>query len=205
MCPDPTVFVVDDERCIVDSLSIRLSAEGLRCKTYTSARSFLDEYSPPTPGCLVVDACMPDMTGLELLRDLHARGDAMPVIVLTAHPQVPAAVQAIKGGAVDYIEKDAGNQLLLAGIRQALRQDAEGRRTHAERDEIRSRMATLSPRQREVLQQVVAGKSSKEIARALGRHKKTIESHRTFIMRKMRAESVAELVRMVLTADPADH
>lgn len=205
MCPDPTVFVVDDERCIVDSLSMRLAAEGLRCKTYTSAQSFLADYSPTTPGCLVVDACMPGMTGLDLLRDLHARGDTMPVIVLTAHPQVPAAVEAIKGGAVDYIEKDAGNHVLLAGIRQALQQDAEGRQAHADRDEIRARLATLSPRQREVLDQVVAGKSSKEIARALGRHKKTIESHRTFIMRKMQAESVADLVRMVLTASQPDH
>jgi FixJ family two-component response regulator len=152
-------------------------------------------------GCLVLDVRMPGLSGLELQAKLAAQGAGLPVIILTGHAEVPMAVQALKAGAVDFFEKPVSEQKLLDRIQQALEQDARDRLRRAGRAEVRARLARLTARERQVLGLVVAGKSNKEMASELGVTTKTIEAHRAQIMRKLEAESLAELVRLSLSAD----
>jgi two-component system, LuxR family, response regulator FixJ len=196
---DATVFVVDDDQAVRDGLRQLLQAVGLRVQTYASARDFLTTYQPDTPGCLVLDIRMPGMGGLDLQAQLVQEGVRLPVIFLTGHGDVPAAVRALKAGAMDFLQKPVNSQSLLDLVQQAIRRDAEARATSAEQAEITRRLATLTAREREVLDRMVAGKANKVIAVELAISERTVEFHRGKIMRKMHARSLAELVNIVNT------
>lgn len=198
----PTVFVIDDEPTMRDSLKFLLQSIGLSVECSASAAEFLAVLDPGRPGCIVSDVRMPGMSGLELLDQLRSRGMAMPLILITAHADVPMAVRALKAGAVDFIEKPFNDQVLLDSIQKALEDDGEARARESAVSEVRERLATLTPREREVLDLVVTGELSKVIASELGVSLKTVEAHRAKIMEKMKAESLAQLVTMVLRAEP---
>ncbi len=198
MASEPTVFIVDDDRAVCDSLRWLVESVGLDVETHSSAREFLDTYDLERPGCLILDVRMPEMSGIEALKAFADRGLPIPVIVITGHGDVPTAVRAMKLGAVDLIEKPFNDQLLLDRIQECIRQDADNRRELAGRAEIVDRFKTLSPREREVMDLVVAGKSNKVIARQLGTSPKTIEAQRANVMRKLGTGSLAELVQMAV-------
>jgi len=198
--PEPTVFVVDDDRAMRESLSWLLDSVGLRVRSYATAADFLAEHDPAQPGCLVLDVRMPGMSGLDLQAELTRRGVELPTIVITGHAEVSMAVRAVKAGAIDFIEKPFSDQLLLDRVRQALEIDLEAREVRRRREDARRRLATLTAREREVLNLVVAGKANKEIASALGVSPKTVEVHRAHVMSKMCVDSLAELIRVTLLA-----
>ena len=198
--PEPTVFVVDDDRAMRDSLSWLLDSVGLRVRSYATAAEFLADHDPAQPGCLVLDVRMPGMSGLDLQAELARRGVELPTIVITGHAEVSMAVRAVKAGALDFIEKPFSDQLLLDRVRQALEIDLEAREVRRRREDARRRLATLTAREREVLNLVVAGKANKEIASALGVSPKTVEVHRAHVMSKMCVDSLAELIRITLLA-----
>jgi two-component system, LuxR family, response regulator FixJ len=198
--PEPTLFVVDDDRAMRESLSWLLDSVGLRVKSYATAADFLADHDPAQPGCLVLDVRMPGMSGLDLQAELARRGVELPTIVITGHAEVSMAVRAVKAGAIDFIEKPFSDQLLLDRVRQALEIDLEAREVRRRREDARRRLATLTAREREVLNLVVAGKANKEIASALGVSPKTVEVHRAHVMSKMCVDSLAELIRITLLA-----
>ena len=198
--PEPTVFVVDDDRAMRDSLSWLLDSVGLRVRSYATAAEFLADHDPAQPGCLVLDVRMPGMSGLDLQAELARRGVELPTIVITGHAEVSMAVRAVKAGALDFIEKPFSDQLLLDRVRQALEIDLEVREVRRRREDARRRLATLTAREREVLNLVVAGKANKEIASELGVSPKTVEVHRAHVMSKMCVDSLAELIRITLLA-----
>ena len=196
----PTVFVVDDDYAVLKSLDALIKSVGLKVETHPSAQEFLDRYDPERAGCLVLDVRMPGMSGLELQRTLNERHIGLPVILITAHGDLPIAVQAMKAGALEILEKPFSKQLLLEHIQKALAEDARRRGERGRHSTIEARLAAVSARERQVLELVVAGKVSKEIAAALGLSKKTVDVHRAHVMEKMQVESVAELVECVTTA-----
>jgi RNA polymerase sigma factor (sigma-70 family) len=199
----PTVFVVDDDAALRESLRWLIESVGLRVATYDSAQSFLAEYDPARPGCLVLDIRMPGQSGLELQEKLRERGSDIPIIVITAYAEVPMAVRAFKAGAVDFIEKPFSDQVLLDRIQQAVEKDRQRRHEMEKREKLLVRVDRLTPREREVLQLIVAGKPSKVIAADLGVSQKTIEVHRSRIMAKMEANSLASLVRIAVQSGAA--
>lgn len=205
MPSDSIVFVVDDDAAVCDSLRFLIESVGLQVRTFSSADEFLAAYTPDQPGCLVLDIRMPGMSGLELQEQLAKRGYTLPVIIITAHGDVPSAVRAMHAGAVDFMSKPFNDQSLLDRVHQALAKDAQTRRDAAVRAAIAAKVALLTPREREVMDLVVSGMSNKGIAAQLQLSAKTVETHRARVMEKMEAGSVAELVRMVLTArEPAN-
>ena len=195
--PQATIYIVDDDEGLRKSLRWLIETLDVRVETYESAESFLGIYQPDGPSCLVVDVAMPAMTGLELQRELRRRGDQIPVIVLTGYGDVPTAVDALKHGAIEFLEKPFESELLLARIGEALAEDARRDQQRKEFRVVQQRLSGLTPRQSEVLRLVVEGLSSKEIAVRLFVSFKTVEAHRQAIMKKMEARSVAELVRTV--------
>ena len=196
-----TVFVVDDDPGIRDSARWLLESVGLRVETYDSAQAFLDAYVATRPGCLIRDVRLPGMNGLDLLEELRNRGGTIPVIVVTAFGEVHSTVRAMKGGAIDVMEKPTRDQVLLDRVHQALEQDRRMRASLASRADAVARCARLSKREVEVLKLIIAGKANKEIAGDLERSTKTVEAHRAAIMRKLGARSIAEVVRIVLLAE----
>jgi len=198
MPPEPTVFVVDDDPAMRDSLCWLLQSVDLHVETYPSADAFLAAYDAGRPGCLVLDVRMPGMSGLNLQDELRARHIRLPIIMLSGHAEVPTAVRALKAGAIDFMEKPFSDELLLDRIRQAIDLDREQRDAEAQRAAVAERYALLTPREREVMELVTAGKANKVIAAELGLSPKTVEVHRAAVMDKMRADSVADLVRMRL-------
>ncbi len=192
----PTVFVVDDDPAVRLSLSRLLRSAQLEVATFGSAREFLDRHDPRAPGCLLLDVSMPGLDGLDLQAALSAKGSEIPIVFLTGHGDVPTSVQAMKRGAMDFLTKPANDDDLLEAIRVAIQKDAVQRQARAELDDILQRLATLTPREREVLAHVVSGQLNKQIAGDLGTVEKTIKVHRARVMEKMRAQSVADLVRM---------
>jgi FixJ family two-component response regulator len=192
------VHVVDDDPAVRRSLAWLLEGDGLVVQTHASAEDFLDALIPELPGCALVDLRMPGMSGLELQQALAARGVALPIVFVTAHGDVPLAVAAMRRGAVDFIEKPFNDEALLEAVNRALGADVRQRGGDKERAEFRARIATLSPREREVLEAVVAGKPNKLIAASLGIAIKTVEVHRARVMDKMGAGSLATLVRLVI-------
>jgi two-component system, LuxR family, response regulator FixJ len=198
MSPDATVFVVDDDPAVRHSLAWLIESVELRVETFPSAQAFLEAYDAGRPGCLVLDVRMPGMSGTDLQERLVAMSVMLPVIFVTGHGDVPMAVRAMKRGALDFIEKPFNNQELLDRIHQAIQQDASQRREHARLADLCARMASLTPREREVMDMVVAGKTNKEMARDLNVSVKTIEAHRARVTEKVRARSVSELVQMAL-------
>jgi FixJ family two-component response regulator len=200
----PTVFVVDDDAAVRDSLRMLLRSVGLPCETFESGHAFLDGDPDDRPGCLVLDIRMPGMSGLELQTRLNERNSILPIIFITGHGDVPMAVEAMQAGAVDFIQKPFRDQDLLDRINQALEKDANSRRALTERGVIRKHLDSLTPREREVLDLVVAGKANKVIAGDLDLSQRTVEIHRARVMEKMGAHSLAHLVRMVIAVDRAD-
>ena len=193
-----TVFVVDDDRAVRDSLALLVQSVGLEVETFAGAGEFLDAYRPDRPGCLITDIRMPGMSGLDLQERLTEDGYHIPVIVLTGFGDVPAAVRALKGGAVDFVEKPFNPQALLDLVQQAIARDTELREQAAREADVAERVALLTPREQEVMALVVAGKANKVVAIDLAISERTVELHRGRIMKKMQARSLAELMRIVL-------
>ena len=200
MPPEPTVYIVDDELLIRSILEDIFNAANLPVATYASAEEFLLAYSPDNPGCLLLDMIMPGMNGLELQKALTARGNNTPVIFLTGSGEVPIAVEALKAGAVDFIEKPVEAKRVLQCVKTAMELDLRRRYERLQRSQIEQRISLLTPRELEVMNWVVRGKSNKMIARILDISSRTVEVHRKKLIDKMQAESVADLVQMVLKA-----
>ena len=197
---EPTVFVVDDDHAVLRGLRLLMKSVKLDVQTYSSAQEFLDSYDPARPGCLVLDMRMPGMSGLELQEMLQKKNISIPVIIITGYGKVPAAVQAMKKGAVDFLEKPFNDQVLVDQVQKAVARDAQIRQKQAEKEAVSAQLALLTPRERDVMELVVAGKLNKVIARELGLSPKTVESHRSRVMKKMKVDSVAELVTLVISA-----
>jgi FixJ family two-component response regulator len=193
---DPTVFVVDDETPVRSALSRLLRAHRFAVAAFASPKEFLEQYDPDTSGCLVLDLKMWG-NGFKLQRTLQNRGSPIPIIFLSAHGDVPKTVQALKCGAVDFLTKPVNDKQLLAAVRVAIDRDSALRRKQAKFFEVRARLATLTSREREVLEHVVSGKLNKQIGADLGISERTVKAHRAQVMEKMQVDSVAELVRLV--------
>jgi len=201
MKSDATVYVVDDDESIRHSLALLIGAIGFKVRVFSDAASFLDAFEPTLRGCIVADLKMPGLNGLEMQERLIAVNCRMPIIFLSGHGDVPAAVRALRHGAVDFLEKPFNPTLLLERIEQAVETDAELSAAAEKTAEIAARVARLTAREREVMSLVADGKSSKVIALDLGISERTVELHRSRIMKKMSARSVADLVRMISGAN----
>jgi two-component system, LuxR family, response regulator FixJ len=197
---ESVVFVVDDDGAVRDSLTLLLKLSGYAVEAYDSATRFLAEAKPSTRDCLIADIRMPEMDGLELQQELIRRQSALPVIVVTGHGDIPLAVQAMKAGAVDFLEKPFAREVMLAAVRRALERKTQSAVSDVAQDEIGRRLAQLTEREREVYDRVVAGKQSKVIAHELGTSPRTIEIHRARMMQKMQARNLQDLVRMAIAA-----
>jgi two-component system, LuxR family, response regulator FixJ len=197
----PVVYVVDDDEAVRGSLRLLLKSVGLTPIAMGSAREFLAKYEPQQPGCLVLDVRMPEMSGLELQEQLNLQGAIIPVIFITGHGDVPMAVEAMQAGAFDFLQKPFRDQDLIDRIQRALEKDRSNRSTLTERNTIRERLESLTPREREVLTMVTSGKANKVMATDLGVSQRTVEIHRSRVMEKMGANSLAQLVRMVMDLD----
>jgi RNA polymerase sigma factor (sigma-70 family) len=200
--PDQSIFIVDDDEALRDSLVWLLESSGYQVCAYESAEVFLDAYRPEMTGCLVLDVRMPGMSGLELFEELRRRHCTLPVIFITGHGDVPMAVAAVKRGAVDFIEKPFGDRDMLGLIEESLARERDSRRQRQLEAETARRLAELTQREREVLDLIIAGKLNKQIADLLGISIKTVEVHRARVMEKMGASSLAELVQNVIIGEP---
>ena len=199
MNPKPaSVFVVDDDDAVRNSLRLLLKSVGLPTVAFASAREYLDSWHPAQPGCLVLDVRMPGMSGLELQEELNRRGAIIPVIFISGHGDIPMAVEAIQHGAFDFLTKPFGDQDLLDRVQRALATDADNRKLLTQREVLRERLESLTPREREVLGLVTQGKANKVMAGDLGVSQRTVEIHRARVMEKMGANSLAQLVRMTI-------
>jgi RNA polymerase sigma factor (sigma-70 family) len=196
MNSEPTVFLVDDEASVLKALARLLRSAGLNVETFSSPEEFLQHHNPNAAGCLVLDVAMPGLNGLELQRALVAKGTELPIIFLTGRGDIPMSVQAMKQGAVDFLTKPTNDEDLFAAIRAGIDRDQANRQERTERLKIQQQLATLTPREREVLRHVIAGKPNKQVAADLGIVEKTIKVHRARVMKKMKVQSLAELVRV---------
>ena len=198
MTTEATVFVVDDNAGVRKSLRALLESAGLAVETYGSGDEFLAAYDPERPGCLVLDVRLRHSSGLDLQDDLRRRKAMLPIIVLTGHGNVPTSVRALKAGAVDFLQKPAPPKLLLERIRAALDSDRQARAVSSERAVVLESLARLTPREREVMEHLLAGKTSKQIAAAMNVSTRTVEGHRRMVLFKMNVSSATQLVRTVL-------
>lgn len=197
---EPVVFVVDDDEAVRNSLRLLLKSLGMAAVAHASAEDFLAGYDDEQPGCIVLDVRMPGMSGPELQDELNRRGALIPIIFVTGHGDVPMAVEAMRHGAVDFLQKPFSDKDLVTRIQLALAADRRNRETIGAKDQIRARIAALTPRERQVLDLVTQGKPNKVIAFELGASPRTVEIHRAHVMEKMGAASLAQLVRMTLVA-----
>ncbi|MDR3516921.1 MAG: response regulator FixJ [Azospirillaceae bacterium] len=197
------VFVVDDDDAVRDSLAVLLESAGYRVEAFSAAADFLQSDAPRRPGCLIVDVRMPGMDGLALQRHLNAQASPLALIVMTGHADVALAVQVMKAGAVDFVEKPFDSDALLASLDDAMARVAHARRPAPEAAAFAARLALLTPREHEVLDGLVAGDPNKVIAFNLKISPRTVEIHRARVMEKTQASSLSHLVRMVLEADGA--
>jgi len=202
MTGEPTVFVVDDDPSLRRSLQALLEAAGLPVETYASAREFLERHDPRRPGCMVLDVRLRGSSGLDLQEELRRLRVPMPIIVLTAYGDVPTSVRALKGGAFDFLQKPFPPKELLERIRAALETDRQARAVAAQRDVILASIARLTPRERQIMDLLALGHSSKEIAATVKISVRTVEGHRRVVLRKMGVSSVAHLARAVARLDP---
>jgi FixJ family two-component response regulator len=191
-----TVFLVDDDAAVLTALSRLLRAKGHVVQAFESAEALLEHWNPESPGCLVLDVALPGLNGLALQRRLAEAGHALSIVFLTANGDIPMTVEAIKAGAVDFLTKPVKAEALLDAVQRALAQDALARDVQAGTEVLKERLATLTPREVEVLEQLVAGKLNKQAAADLGIVERTVKFHRARIMERMRASSFAELVLM---------
>lgn len=194
-----TVYVVEDDEAVRDSLELLLKSDGKPVSTYDNANAFLKDYSEKMAGCIVLDIRMPGMDGMELQKKLNEKHSILPIIFVTGHGDVPMAVDAMKEGAVDFIQKPYREEALLQKIEAALEQDREQRKTLGEKQEILRRVKSLTPREHEIMDRMIAGQANKVIAIELEISQRTVEIHRSRVMHKMGTHSLAHLVRMVLS------
>lgn len=196
---DQTVYVVEDDEAVRDSLELLLRSAKKSVKPYSTANAFLADYSEKMAGCIVLDIRMPGMDGMELQKKLNDRHSILPIIFVTGHGDVPLAVDAMKEGAVDFIQKPYREGALIEKIESALAQDREQRKTLGEEQEILRRVKTLTPRETEIMDRMIAGQANKVIAIELEISQRTVEIHRSRVMHKMGTHSLAHLVRMILS------
>ncbi|MFG1351241.1 response regulator FixJ [Xanthobacter autotrophicus] len=197
------IHVIDDDEAVRESLAFLLATAGHTVQTHASARHFLDAGMPaadPSMSCIITDVRMPDMTGIDLLQHLQEKGSSVPVIVVTGHGDVPLAVEAMKLGAADFLEKPFDDVAILDTVKSALARREKAYQHDALRDQVAERIAALSQRERQVLECLVAGQANKTIAYELGISPRTVEVYRANVMTKMKAQSLSELVRMALLA-----
>ena len=194
MSSEPTVFVVDDDSEVRDTLQWLVESVGLNIETFASAQEFLNAYDPKRPGCLVTDVRMPGMSGIELQAKLMAEEVTLPIIIVSGYADVPTAVRSMKGGAIDFVEKPFNEQMMLERIQLSILEDARLRQKRAQGERAQARLQSLTPREHQVMDLVILGRSNQEIARALDISTKTVEVHRSHVMAKMEAHSLAELV-----------
>ena len=192
-----TVFVVDDDQAVRDSLADLMDSVGLKVQTYATAIDFLADYSAERLGCLVLDIRMPGMSGLELQKELNRRESMLPIILITGHCDVPMAVQAIREGALDFIQKPFRDQELLDRVNQALNSCNTQQNNQRQAQSVKNHIHDLTPREHQVMEMVIEGKANKVIAIDLGLSQRTIEVHRANVMHKLEARSLADLVRIV--------
>jgi len=203
MNSDPFVFIVEDDPAIRHALRLLLKSAGIASAAYGSAEEFLAGHVPHHPSCIVVDVRMPGMSGLELQKTLVRDGVDTPVIIMTGHGDIAMAVEALKAGAADFIEKPCDDEVLLSAIRDAIANDEKKAGQMAELSELRRRLALLTEREREVMELVVAGHLNKVVAGRLGISDRTVEVHKARVMQKMAARSASELIRMCLVLELA--
>jgi two-component system, LuxR family, response regulator FixJ len=199
----PTVYIVDDDPQVCESLSLMVRSVGLDAQAYPSAEAFLDGYhdAPSVPKCMVLDVRMPGLSGLGLQQMLTAQNRKIPIIMISGCADIPMAVQAMSGGALDFLEKPFSRRTMLTRIQEAIDRDANAQRQGARKAELAARVEKLSARQREVFDLLVAGKHSKQIAAQLGIGEKTVAKHRAGVLEKMQVENVVELVRLTAGGD----
>ena len=200
MADEPTVHIIDDDEAARDSLAFLLDCAGLAVRSYESAVEFLNAVPTMEHGCIITDVRMPEMSGVELIGRLKALAVADPVIVITGHADVPLAIQAMKAGVADFLEKPFSDDAILGAVRSALARRTDVNEAKAERDRFIALLETLSPREREVLDGLIQGRANKVIAFDLGISARTVEVYRANVMTKMKAGSLSELVRMVTIA-----
>lgn len=193
---DPIVFVVDDDAAVRDAIKDLLESVGVRVETFVSGAEFLKRSPADAPNCLILDVRLPGMSGLEFQRHLNSSGFDIPIVFITGHGDIPITVQAMKGGAVDFLTKPFRDQELLDAIHKAIDRDRQRREQNAEVTSVRQRYEELTPREREVMALVTQGLLNKQIAAELGTSETTVKIHRGQVMRKMGADSLADLVRM---------
>jgi len=195
------VNIIDDDEALRESLAFLLRTAGLAVKSFDSAKAFLDALPNASPGCVITDVRMPDISGIELLRRLKELKISVPVIVITGHGDIALAVEAMKIGATDFFEKPFNDDLFVASVRAALRQQQDLTKRHTERAEIEHRISTLSAREKDVLVGLIQGRANKQIAFDLGISPRTVEIYRANLMNKMQADSLSDLVRMALLVE----
>lgn len=201
---EATVFVVDDDSAVRDYLKWLIESVHLKAELFATARAFLEAYDASRAGCLLLDVRMPGLSGFDLQSELQQRKIRLPIIMMTAYAEVPMAVRALRGGAVDFIEKPLDGQVVLDRVQQAIAKDLAERRSEAERSDVRERMQRLTPRQRAVLDGLIAGKPSKVIAAELGVSPSTVDVHRGRLMERLQARSLPDLFRLVLLTQDSE-
>jgi two-component system response regulator FixJ len=205
MQPDAIIYVIDDDEAVRQSLEFLLKTAGLTVRGFDSAKAFLDELPQIRSGCIITDVRMPEITGIDLLRRVKELGVDIPVIVITGHGDISLAVEAMKIGAVDFLEKPFDDDVLLAAVHGSLHRIADSAQRNADLAKIRDKLTALSNRERQVLEGLVAGKANKTIAFDLGISPRTVEIYRANLMTKMTANSLSDLVRMAMTGGLLDH
>jgi two-component system, LuxR family, response regulator FixJ len=198
--PTPVVYIVDDDPTVCDALTWLVESINLKCQAFATAQEFLKSYKPGQPGCLIADVRMPEMSGLDLQAEMAERDIDLPAIIISGHGDVATAVQAMKGGAVDFIQKPFNDQQLLNLVQKLIRQSVDNEKLREKQDDVRQRLTKLTLRERQVLDRMIAGDPNKRIAASIGRSEKTIAFHRGRVMEKMNAKSLASLVTMVIEA-----
>ncbi len=198
------IFVVDDDRHVREAVHSVLEDDGHAVRSYASGEAFLAAYRPGREACLLVDAYLPGISGLELLERLRAEGHRLPTIMITGHSDVSMAVRAMKEGAIDFIEKPVSRKDLIAGVERALEQSRDSEKLSAWQEEAASHLAGLTPRQRQIMEMILAGQANKNIAADLGISQRTVENHRAAIMQKTGSKSLPALARLAVAAAAAD-